>query len=433
MGRKNRDYSRPSRSRNPLDTIFNDALTVLTDHGLQRMSKDISKILGLGGVSPEEKLKCERSQLSLKQMEMKIAQEKRREADARERAEQFRLKQHRQQALDEKRAHIFDLQIKEREMNMERVKQNLDKLLNQRTEIDLHILTEPVAGVLETTANPSGLSGPPVQQENYKTWLDGLESGRVILILGKRGSGKSALAAKMAEYMMAIHKMPCFWTGLPQGARDLLPHWIRITDTPEKVPVGSFLVCDEAGLNYLSLLFNTSQNRFMRRLLMIARQRHISLVFACQNSRDIDWAIIRQADTIIFKELGLNQPESERTDVKAKAKRAVTAFKEIAKHSRVEFGYVCDADFEGMIRFSLPKFWSENLSHVYSTVNLLELETQVRGGEELDKTINGETRYLDSSSLDKDILELRQQGYGIERIAKTLGCTVWRVRKCLNI
>ena len=165
---------------------------------------------------------------------------------------------------------------------------------------------------------------------------------------------------------------------------------------------------------------------------MIARQRHISLLFACQNSRDIDWAIIRQADTIIFKELGLNQPESERTDVKAKAKRAVTAFKEIAKHSRVEFGYVCDADFEGMIRFSLPKFWSESLSHVYSTVNLLEIETQVRGGEELDKTINGETRYLDSSSLDKDILELRQQGYGIERIAKTLGCKVWRVRKCLD-
>jgi len=396
------------------------------------MSKDISKVLGLGGISPGEQMRLERSHLSLKQMEMKIAQEKRREADARERAEQLRLKQQRQQALDEKRVRLFDIKIEEQQIDLERSKQNLGNLLNRRTEIDLHILTEPVAGVLETTANPSGLSGPPVQQENYKTWLDGLESGRVILILGKRGSGKSALAAKMAEYMMAIHKMPCYWTGLPEGARDMLPHWIKITDTPEKVPVGSFLVCDEAGLSYLSLLFNTSQNRFMRRLLMIARQRHISLVFACQNSRDIDWAIARHADTIIFKELGLNQPESERTDVKAKAKRAVMAFKEIAKQGRVEFGYVCDADFEGMIRFNLPSFWTEGLSHIYSNVNLLEIETQVRGREELDKTTDGETSYLDSSSLDKDILELRQQGYGIERIAKTLGCKVWKVRRCLD-
>jgi|GEM_PF-2609202 len=397
------------------------------------MANNVTEILGLGGIPPEEKLKRERSQLSLKKMEMGIAREKRREEEAKERSAISWQKHQRQQALDEKRTRILNIQLQERELALENARERQNQLPNQRTEIDLHILTEPVAGVLETTANPSGLSGPQVQQENYKTWLDGLESGPVILILGRRGSGKSSLAAKMAEYMMAIHKMPCYWIGLPEGARDLLPHWIKITDAPDKVPVGSFLVCDEAGINYLSLLFNTSQNRFMRKLLMIARQRHISLVFAGQNSRDIDWAISRHADTIIFKELGLNQTESERTDVKAKAKRAVMAFKEIAKPERVEFGYVCDADFEGLIRFSLPSFWTEDLSHVYGLLDLNEMENKTRGREELDKAIDGETRSLDDPSLDKDILELRRQGYGVEKIAKTLGCTVWRVRKCLNI
>ncbi len=430
---RNRSYPRRRSSSNPLDNIFNDTLDVILGPVFQKVSNNMTKMLGLGGISPEQKLKQDRSQLCLRKMEMGIAHEKRREEEARERSAILWQKHQRQQALDEKRTRLYNLQIQERELALERSRENQNRLLNQRTQIDLRIVTEPVAGVLETTANPSGLSGPPVQRENYKTWLDGLESGRVILILGKRGSGKSALAAKMAEYMMAIHKMPCYWIGLPEAARDLLPHWIKITDAPDKVPVGSFLVCDEAGINYLSLLFNTSQNRFMRKLLMIARQRHISLVFAGQNSRDIDWAITRQADTIIFKELGLNQTESERTDVKAKAKRAVLAFKEIPKQERVEFGYVCDADFEGMIRFTLPSFWSEELSHVYSKLNLNEMGNKARAREELDKAIDGEARSLDDPSLEKDILELRRQGYGIEKIAKTLGCTVWRVRKCLNI
>jgi len=42
---------------------------------------------------------------------------------------------------------------------------------------------------------------------------------------------------------------------------------------------------------------------------------------------------------------------------------------------------------------------------------------------------NEETELLNAASLDKRIEELRQQGYGIKGIAKTLGCTTWRVRK----
>ena len=32
---------------------------------------------------------------------------------------------------------------------------------------------------------------------------------------------------------------------------------------------------------------------------------------------------------------------------------------------------------------------------------------------------------------DEEILELRQKGYGYERISKELNCTVYRVRQCL--
>lgn len=434
MGRKNSGYSRPSRSNNPLDSIFDDALNVLFGHGLQRMSMDISKILGLGGVSPGEKLRLERSQLSLKKLEADIAHIKKREADALERTQQLKIKQQKQEALREKLSRLYDLRIQEKELDIERVRRNLDNIVAQKTELDIHYISEPISGALEVIANPSGLhGGPPEQKEAYKAWLDSFESGKVVLILGKRGSGKTALAAKIAEYMMAVHRMPTYWIGLPEQARELLPHWVKLVDSPDKCPVNSFIMCDEAGINYLSLLFNTSQNRFMRRLLMIARQRHISLAFAAQSSRDIDWSILRQADTTIFKEPGLHQPDSERTDIKSKAKKAALTFKEIPKEERVEAAYVFDDDFEGVIKFTLPSFWTEELSHIYAHLDLTQIEVQGKERGELSTTIEGESRNLDDTSLDKQILELRRQDYGIERIAKTLGCTIWRVRKCLNI
>ena len=164
---------------------------------------------------------------------------------------------------------------------------------------------------------------------------------------------------------------------------------------------------------------------------MIARQRHISLAFAAQSSRDVDWSIVRQADSIIFKEPGLNQPDSERPDIRAKAKKAALAFAEIPKEEKVEAAYVSDDSFEGIIKSTLPSFWTEDLSHIYAHLDLSELERQGKEREQLGNTINGEVKQLTDASLDKQILQLRQQGEGIERIAKILGCSVWKVRKCL--
>ena len=213
------EYPRRRRSSNPLDTILDDVLDVVLGLGLQKVSNNVSKVLRLGGMSLEQKLKQDRSHLTLKKAEMDIAREKRREEEAKERAAILWQKHQRQQALDEKRTRIYNLQIQERELALERSRENQNRLLNQRTEIDLRIVTEPVAGALEVTANPSGLTGPKIQQEAYKVWLDSFESGKIVLILGKRGSGKSALGAKIAEYVMAIHHMPTYWIGLPEQAK----------------------------------------------------------------------------------------------------------------------------------------------------------------------------------------------------------------------
>ena len=353
--------------------------------------------------------------LQLREIEARIARAERKEASERARAEGLRLRQQKQDLLNEKQARLYDLKIKEKELEIERAKRQLEEGIAQRTELDLHFVSEPISGALELTANPEGLTGDKKQQEAYKEWLDSFEEGKVVLILGKRGSGKSALAAKIAEYMMGVHRMATYWIGLPEKAREILPHWIKIVDDPGKCPMSSFLLCDEAGVNYLSLLFNTSQNRFMRRLLMIARQRHISLAFATQSSRDVDWSIVRQADSIIFKEPGLNQPDSERPDIKRKALKAELAFKELPDTEKIEAAYVFDDSFEGIIKSTLPSFWSEDLSHIYSHLDLSELEQQGKDRQELTKAINGEVKQLSDAMLDRQILELRKQDMGIEK------------------
>jgi len=415
----------------PVGNILAEAGNIIVSHGLQKISESIATRLGIS--DPEQEIRLNRSMLYLKKLEAEIARAEKGEADALERAEQLRLRQQKQELLNEKLSRLYDLKIQVKEIEIEKAKQHLESTIAHSTELDIHIRMEPISGALEVTANPEGLTGNPEQQQAYKEWLDSFEEGKVILILGKRGSGKSALSAKIAEYVFAIHRMPTYWIGLPSQAKELLPSWIKLVDAPEKCPINSFLLCDEAGVNYLSLLFNTSTNRFMRRLLMVARQRHISLAFATQSSRDVDWAIVRQADSIIFKEPGLNQPESERPDTRPKAKKTALAFSEIPKEERLEAAYVFDDNFEGIIKSTLPSFWTEDLSHIYAHLDLAQLGSEGKGRGELDKAINGQAKQLSDVTLDRQILELRKQGDGIERIAKTLGISTWRVRKCLNL
>jgi len=252
-----------------------------------------------------------------------------------------------------------------------------------------------------------------------------------VIICGKRGSGKSALAAKMGEYMTATFRMPVYWIGLPDQAKELIPSYIKIVDDPHKCPVNSFIICDEAGINFLSLLFNTSRNRFLRALLMVCRQRHCSLVFAVQSTTDMDVSIVRQADCLIFKQPSLHQPETERPNIRPRAKQAALAFSAMTKEEALESAYVFDDDFEGIIKFIPPIFWSEKLSHVYAHLDLEAIEREVVKRVEIQKTVADESHQISEASLDSRILELRKD-HGIDAIARILCCSQHRVRKSLE-
>ena len=390
---------------NSIDSLFANiavkAINTVASHGLTRLSQEAAKICGVDGHSPREQMALNRARLQMEKQEM------------------------------ENRMYAFKLE--EKEMSIEEKRRILDEAKAEKAELDLPEAEMVIDGALTIPQDKGGIVFPD-EPEGYQEWLDSLPYGKVILILGRRGSGKTALAARISEFISATYGLAVYWIGLPSAeGHALLPRWIKLVNSPEQCPPGSVILADEAGLRYASLAFNTRENQLLRSLLMITRHRNSSLVFAVQSSRDLENSVIRQADTIVFKEPGFHQPVTERRDLQPMAKKAAEVFQRIPKDKRAASAMVFDDMFTGLISTTLPSFWSNELSHVYQYVDLGQLEARGKRAGELDRVVREGTKMLEADSLDSQILKLRSEGLGVEKIAKILGCKVYGVRKCLDM
>lgn len=334
------------------------------------------------------------------------------------------------QQIAEKQLRMAELKLLEKQASLEQAKHRSGDVIVQQTDLSVRLRTELVTGTLGVTATADGISGLVEEEDVYQDWLKRIAGGgEVLFCSGKRGSGKTAFIAKISECVMAIHNIPTCWIGLPKAAQSMAPSWVIITDSPETCPSGHLVICDEAGLSFLSLNFRSERNLFMRRLLMTCRQKNCSLLFAAQNSRDVEFSIIRLANTIAFKEPSLNQIGSERPELRSKVKQAAQVFNEIPKADRVKSALIFDDDFQGLVKSTLPSFWTDQLSHIYSHVDLTSLDTTKDQQQQLTQHVSEE---LSNDTVDKEIMKLRRNGYSYIKIAQTVGCTVWRVRKTLE-
>lgn len=80
----------------------------------------------------------------------------------------------------------------------------------------------------------------------------------------------------------------------------------------------------------------------------------------------IDLNVLRLADTLILKEPSLLQSNFERKvlkDIYVKIKPEFEKIKEKKSHF-----YVWDDDFQGLVKYSLPGFWSEKISTSFKNI-----------------------------------------------------------------
>jgi hypothetical protein len=193
--------------------------------------------------------------------------------------------------------------------------------------------------------------------EKFEEWLLNSKS-TVGLIIGARGSGKSALGLRILENIHAKTKRRVCAIGFGEGS---LPGWVKVVTDVNEVRNGSFVLVDEGGIIFSSRESMSDANKLLSNLLIIARHKDLSILFISQNSANLEVNVIRQADYLMLRKPSLLQKDFERKKIREIYETAERSFRE----SRVNAGkatFIYSDEFQGIVENELPSFWSEGVS-----------------------------------------------------------------------
>ena len=190
----------------------------------------------------------------------------------------------------------------------------------------------------------------------------------VNLILGKRGSGKSAFGYRVLE---DAHERgyPCFVLGLPREKRALLPGWIEPVEDPRELRDDSAIFCDEAYMLWFARESMGKFNKLMAKLVGITRQRNQLFMFATHLTRKLDVGIIYDADNLVFRQPSHLHSRFERSELHPMLKEADRFFRGL-DDDPVRWAYVISERGTFRVRVELPSFWSDGLSRAFAAVSL---------------------------------------------------------------
>ncbi len=201
------------------------------------------------------------------------------------------------------------------------------------------------------------ISGDLPEFENFLK-----KKGKIGIIIGARGTGKSALGMRIAENLVAFSKNNIYAMGFN---RNKLPRYIQPVNEIEEVKNNSFLIVDESGIKFSSRSSMSSANKLLSSLLFISRHKNISILFITQNSANIEVNTLRQADYLLLKRSSLLQLDFERKVIKEIYLKVIKDFKKYQEE--VGLTHIYSDSYVGFISNSLPGFWTEGLSKSFSS------------------------------------------------------------------
>lgn len=185
--------------------------------------------------------------------------------------------------------------------------------------------------------------------------------GLLTLILGKRGSGKSALGMKLLSWYRHNTDRKCYGIGYTTAD---LPDWLEKANDLEEVPNNSVVLIDEAAILFFSRESMKSVNKTLSKIMSVARHKNLTLILITQSSAMVDLNVLRLVDILLFKEPSLLQARFERKSLQDLFEKVDSIFKDIDDEKEAHF-YVFSDEYEGLVQYDLPYFWNESISRAF--------------------------------------------------------------------
>jgi len=225
-------------------------------------------------------------------------------------------------------------------------------------------------------------------------WFKILDEPFVVLILGERGGGKTALGHLLLElFSDQGRRKPAYIIGFPMHKRHLLPDWITPLDE-FYFPDNSVVLLHEAHF-YLHARRSMKEDHLaIDKLLTVSRHKNVNIIVETQQSFRLDRNIVAEVDAIIFRVPELMQERFERPEVRWITQMAKEAFKpfvkefEVVKNGKViakyreilpeakKHAFIYSKKYVGMYphEIPLPSYWSEEISKAYGELKEQEIE-----------------------------------------------------------
>jgi len=194
---------------------------------------------------------------------------------------------------------------------------------------------------------------------DYSSWEKKTNTSDSVIgvILGARGSGKTAFGVKYLENVHAKYNKKCYAIGF---RKEEMPDWIAGVENIEEIGNNAFVLIDEGGILFSSRNSMSNANKLLSELILVARHKNLSILFISQNSSNLDINILRQADFLILKPSSLLQHNFERKIIQNIYKEAQPHFEEFGNEKGLT--HIYSGDFKGYVANPLPSFWGTNIS-----------------------------------------------------------------------
>ena len=279
-------------------------------------------------------------------------------------------------------------------------------------------LWESVLRKMEAAPGPKSIAESGWIPPSDSKWLDLVRHPSVVLIIGKRGGGKSALGYRILE-LLRTHGEP-YVVGLPAKARKLLPDWVGTMERLDDVPPKAVVLVDESYLRYHSRATTAPEGRDIGSLINLSRQKEQTLLFIVQEARQLDVNIVSQMDILAVKELSDLSKGFERPQLRTLTDKARAAFSTVQRDYRQwTWVYSEPAGFEGLVRNEVASFWTPRLSRAFVHTSS-QAAPQRRGTRPSREELKGR------------VLEMRQAGLSYGHMARNLGVSKTKAWRLVN-